>query len=185
MFPITIDDHITLRLLQDEDAPVFFDLTEKNRAYLEQWMPRIAENSSVETSRKVIRAFAGQWENNDGFKAGIFYGTVMAGLIGFKYVDWLNRKTEILYWLSEDHQGKGIVTRCTKKMIEIAFEVFKLNKVEITCAVGNERSAMIPKRLGFTLEGTSRDAEWNHDHFEDHYFFGLLKREWEKAKEGS
>ena len=42
-----------------------------------------------------------------------------------------------------------------------------LNRVEIRCAAGNAKSSAIPKRLGFKLEGTHRDAELVNGRYHD------------------
>jgi len=81
------------------------------------------------------------------------------GLIGFKDTDRRNRKTEIGYWLSEQYQKQGIVTKAVDKLCEFAFNTLGLNRVQIKCAVGNIPSKNIPKRLGFKLEGIERQGE--------------------------
>jgi ribosomal-protein-serine acetyltransferase len=45
----------------------------------------------------------------------------------------------------------------------------------IACGVENKRSQAIPQRLGFTHEGTARQAEWLYDHFVDHQIYSLLR----------
>lgn len=81
------------------------------------------------------------------------------GLIGFKDTDRTNKKTEIGYWLSEKYQKQGIITRSVEKLCDFAFNELGLNRVQIRCAVDNQRSKNIPQRLGFKFEGVERDGE--------------------------
>jgi ribosomal-protein-serine acetyltransferase len=45
-------------------------------------------------------------------------------------------------------------------------------------AVGNVRSAAIPRRLGFTEEGVLRQAERHRDGYKDNTVFSILADEW-------
>jgi ribosomal-protein-serine acetyltransferase len=49
-----------------------------------------------------------------------------------------------------------------------------LQKVDIRCASGNRRSRAIPERLGFTHEGTLRQAERVYEAWFDHEVYALL-----------
>ena len=74
------------------------------------------------------------------------------------------------------------MTKACRVLVGYAFRELRLNRVEIYCAVENQRSRRIPERLGFTEEGTHRQAEWVHDHFKDLVSYSMLAGEW-KAKE--
>jgi len=70
------------------------------------------------------------------------------------------------------------MTKACIAMIHHIFNDLHLNRVEIRCAVLNSKSRAIPERLGFSQEGTIREAEWLYDHFVDHIVYSLLAREW-------
>ena len=67
---------------------------------------------------------------------------------------------EIGYWTHKDTVGKGIATEASSAMIRVAFEIEKVERVEIMCAPQNLASASIPARLGFTHEATLKNAHW-------------------------
>ena len=108
-------------------------------------------------------------------KSTAFDKEEFAGLIGFKETDWVNKKTEIGYWLIEKMQGKGIITSCVTKLIKFAFQKLKLNRTQIKVAVGNSKSVAIPKRLGFTLEGIERAGEKHGQEYLNLKVYSLLK----------
>ena len=75
------------------------------------------------------------------------------------------------------------MTSASRALVDQAFNQAKLNRVEIRCAIGNERSRAIPSRLCFREEGLLRDAEWLYDHFVDHIVYAMLARDWAAAVE--
>ncbi len=61
---------------------------------------------------------------------------------------------EIGYWTHKKALGKGIATESTCAVIRVAFEIEKVDRVEIMVAPENSASASIPAKLGFTHEAT-------------------------------
>ncbi len=70
------------------------------------------------------------------------------------------------------------MTEAVRALVEHAFGEWQLNRVEIRVAVGNERSAAIPERLGFVREGVLRQAERHADGFKDNVVYSALASEW-------
>lgn len=178
MFHLKINDQIELKLLEKNDAKELFDVVDHERDYLREWLPWVDSMKHYTDYEPIIEMWLKQFTMHDGIQAGILHNNQLIGMIGFHGIDWTNKKTSIGYWLSEGYQGKGIVTEAVKAFIDIAFNEYKLNRIEIMCGVKNEKSKRIPERLGFTLEGTIRDAEYLYNHFHDCYLYSLLSREW-------
>lgn len=84
------------------------------------------------------------------------------------------------YWLGEKYQGKGIMTKACKALIQYCFEELNLERIEIRVATENIKSQAIPERLGFQKEGCLRNAEVLYDQYIDLYVYGLLKKEFNK-----
>lgn len=82
------------------------------------------------------------------------------------------------YWLVEKIQGKGIITICMQKLIKIGFNKLGMNRIQVKVACGNEKSAAIPKRLGFQFEGTEREGEFHHGKYLDLEVYSLLKSDY-------
>jgi ribosomal-protein-serine acetyltransferase len=108
----------------------------------------------------------------------VWYKHDFAGLIGFKDIDRINDKIEIGYWLIEKMTGKGIATAATRKMINLAFRNMNMNRIQIRCGVGNDKSAAIPRRLGFSFEGIERSGERHNRTYIDLEVYSLLRKEW-------
>jgi ribosomal-protein-serine acetyltransferase len=119
-----------------------------------------------------------QFADNQGFQATIVDDGRIVGGIGFHQLDWENRSTSIGYWIAEAAQRRGIVTRAVAALVDHAFKVWKLNRVEIQAATDNERSRAVPLRLGFTEEGVLRQTERVGDRFVDHVVYAMLAQDW-------
>lgn len=175
---IQINADLELRTIEERDAQQIFALTDTNRLYLRQWLPWVDGTRSVEDTSAFIRTLNIQRTSNGSFGCVILYRHQIAGTISFHLIDWSNRRVEIGYWLGATFQGKGLMTSACKAMVAYAFDEWQLNKVEIRCATANTQSCAIPQRLGFTLEGIIRQAEWLYDHYVDLKVFGILQTEW-------
>jgi len=168
-----------LRLLRGEDAPELHALVEANREYLARWLPWAAEQVLPGTERFIAETEK-QRARDDGFQACIAPEGPIVGVAGFHAIDWGNRRTSIGYWLSEDHQGRGLMTTAVRALVDHAFGEWDLHRLEIHCAPANRRSRAIPERLGFREEATLRETELVGDRYLDSVVYGLLADEWEK-----
>lgn len=182
MFRWQIDTDLELRLLEERHADTLFALVDENREYLRRWLPWVDANTSVEDSKAFIRSLLEKFARNGGIAVGIWYGGRLVGVIGFQTLDWTNRKVEIGYWLAEAFQGRRIMTRACRAMVDYAFRELELNRVEIRCAVENRRSRAIPERLGFTQEGILRQSVWLRDEPLDMVMYAMLAREWQEGR---
>ncbi len=178
MFSRRIEDELELKPVDERHAEELTALVRRDLAHLKPWMPWATERYSVEDAREFIRRQIRQYAEDMGFATLIFFRGRVAGSIGYNQIDWSNRKADIGYWLGSEFTGRGLMTKCCRALVEHAFRELRLNRVEIFCAVENQRSRRIPERLGFKEEGTHRQAEWVHDHFKDLVSYSMLAREW-------
>lgn len=174
----SINEEIDLKLLELEDAPALFGLVDANRNYLRKWLPWVDTNVVLEDSKAFIQSSQEQQKQNLGFQCGIWYRHQLVGIIGFHRIDWLNRNAEIGYWLSEAFQGKGIMTQSCRYIVDYAFTLLQLHRIQIRCATENKKSFAVIERLGFFKEGMTRQAEFLYDHYVDLYVFGMTADDW-------
>lgn len=175
---LNIDDNSELELINQGHADELFDLIEENREYLKQWLPWLDNNRYFQNTIDFIQISQIQYERNETIQFVLMYMGKVAGVVGYHRIDWLNRYTSIGYWIGEQYQGKGLVTKACARVLDYSFERIGLHRIEIRCATENLRSRAIPIRLGFKEEGLIRQAEWLYDHYVDHVIYGILESEW-------
>ena len=180
MFSYKVNEQIELELLQQHHKDELYELVDKNREHLRKWLLWVDKRQSAENFEPIIPIWLTNYANNDGFDAGIRYNGKLVGMIGLHCIDWKNKATSIGYFLSEDAQGRGIITKSIKSLTNYLFEEMDIHKIEIKCAVDNLKSISIPTRLGFAQEGIKRDGQLLYEHYEDLIIFSLLKSDWDK-----
>jgi len=179
MFIHKIDEDVSLKLIELNDAEKIYNLIDKSRSYLKEWLPWLDTSTKVEDTKEFIQGALKEYVENKSMTAVILYKEEIVGLVSFNSINWSNKTAYIGYWLGQEYQGRGIMTKAVRALTDYAFNQLKLNKVEIRAAVENKKSRYIPERLGFVKEGIIRQAEWLYDHFVDHIVYGILKDEWE------
>lgn len=156
---INVDIDIELKQLEQSDARAVFNVINKQRDYLGKWLPFVAFTKEISDTEKFVESVVNSNEDSFEYVFVIRKNKEFVGLIGFKDTDKLNRKTEIGYWLSEEYQKQGIVTKSVDKLCDFAFNTLGINRIQIKCALENIPSKKVPQRLAFKFEGIERQGE--------------------------
>jgi len=109
-------------------------------------------------------------------------GELMGGA-GLSNVDTHVGSAELGYWLGENYWRQGFMSEVVSALIDFAFEDLKLNRVIIPAYTPNMGSNGLAKKLGFTLEGTTRQSARTKStgKIHDTNHWGLLKGEWKNG----
>lgn len=167
-------DGFEMRAWREDDVAAALEIVLENREHLQTYMQWMTPDYSIEDAQRFL--FEGIKNRLDRQTLGLalLADGKLIGSTGFNRFDWKARVCEIGYWIDHRHEGKGIITKACKAMIDYAFDELEMNRVEIRCSAENTRSAAIPERLGFTKEGLLRQAEMINGRPHDFLIFGLL-----------
>lgn len=182
MIKIQIEDELYLKSLELRDSEDLLPLVDLNRAYLREWLPWLDMTRDIDEMLAFVDSSVRQQAAGLGFQSGIWHQNQIVGVIGYHHLEWANHSTCLGYWIAEQFQHRGIMTKSCRTLVDYAFEDWHLNRIEIRCAVGNVRSQAIPERLGFKPEGILREAEWLYDHTVDHVVYGMLRKDWKALR---
>ena len=173
-------ERLAIRCYQPSDVQLLADSVAENVDHLKPWMPWAhAEPEPFEVKVDRIKRFRGEFDLGEDFVYGIFNkeenrllgGTGLHTRIG-------DEQLEIGYWIHKDYANQGLVTESTAALVKVAFEMIHIHRLEIHCDPGNLASASIPRKLGFTHEGTLRAKTRFLDHWSDSMVWALLNTEY-------
>ncbi|MBK9926433.1 MAG: GNAT family N-acetyltransferase [Anaerolineales bacterium] len=171
---------LVVRCYKPSDARLLAESVTESVEHLKPWMPWAHnEPEPFEEKEKRMLRFRGNFDLHEDYVYGIFNPeeTKLIGGTGL-HTRLGDKEIEIGYWIHKDYVNKGLVTESTSALIQVAFEVIHLHRVEIHCDVRNLASASIPRKLGFTHEGTLRQKTPFLDHWNDSMVWGLLESEY-------
>ncbi len=173
-FWLRVDDEITLRLPTIGDAETLFALVDKNREHLREFLGWVDSSNEVADTRTFIQEGLPQWLQLQSLHLSILKNDLLVGAIGFHNIDFLNHSTSMGYWLDKEQEGKGIMMKCAKFLIDYGFNSLKLHRIEIRCAINNIRSQNIAQSLGFQKEGVLKDAIHHYGEYFDAVLYSLI-----------
>jgi len=175
---IFVDDHVRLELTAEKHSQQLFDVVNNNRTHLSKFLPWVDNIQSVEDFRAYIQNCELLFQQKKEVSFVIIHNEKPAGRIGLHHLNLQNRVAAIGYWLDKTAEGKGIIIKSCKTLINYGFQNLQLNRIEIKAATKNFKSQAIPEKLNFKKEGVLRQAELVNNEFLDLILYSMLSSEW-------
>ncbi len=174
---LKIDDDLILHQPQIDFAEALFALIHENRTYLSEFLPWVDTTITIEDTLNFLKDAIRFNQGGQQFHTIIIYQQKIIGAISLNSIYKAHQKAEIGYWLAENMQGKGIVTKAAQRLIHYSFQHLNLYRLVIKVNTQNFQSQKVAQRLGFTYEGTLRSDFCIRHQFVDIQIYGLLKSE--------
>ena len=173
---VRVDKNITLRIRTKCEAVILFGLIKENKKHLSKFLNWVNKTKDVTYIKDFISKKLKEFKNGEGCDMGIYFDGIMIGSGGYHKIDKRNNKAEIGYWISKEYEGRGIVTKVIKKILEIGKKKYKLHRIEIRMDVENKKSQAIPKRLGFHYDGTIKESVIINGEYRDMEIWSLINK---------
>lgn len=151
-------DGIELSALEPWQAIEFADHVEQWREHLAPWVPFGRTIVDVDSATELLQRYADSAARDGGRLYGIRMDGKLVGGTLYRIFDPASRVCEIGVWLSPEAQGRGLVTKAAQLMVDWAFDVRGMIRVEWQTMPHNERSIAVARRLGMTRDGVLRQA---------------------------
>jgi RimJ/RimL family protein N-acetyltransferase len=178
---------VVARAYRADDAEAVFEAVEESREHLRPWMDWVDEHRTLDDSRAFVARQAAEWLLRTDLTMGIWESATghYLGSTGYHRIHWEVPSLEIGYWVRVTAEGHGFVTEATALLTECAFAQLGANRLEIRCDARNVRSAAVPERLGYHLEGRLRnEARAPDGGLRDTLIFGMTRADWDGRSGG-
>jgi RimJ/RimL family protein N-acetyltransferase len=173
-------ERLVVRCYEPSDARLLMESVQESVEHLKPWMPWAHDEPlPFEQKLRGVKRFRGKFDLQDDYVYGIFNReeTKLVGGTGL-HTRVGDNQLEIGYWIHKDYINRGLVTESTAALVKVAFEIIHIHRLEIHCDPRNLASAAVPRKLGFTHEGTLRQKTPFLDRWSDSMVWGLLETEY-------
>ena len=149
-FPYLSGKLINLRKLTIDDATTIVNLMDYEIA---KYLYQVPYPYRIEDALNFIKSSYDDFKLHKAITFAIDYKykslLLLAGTIGIKDIDYVNKKADIGYWIGKQYQGKGITTECVKLIVNYAFDELKLEEILAYVFPDNNSSIRVLKKNGF------------------------------------
>lgn len=173
VFPKLETSCFILREVTEHDTNEIFEIYSDEEAVRYQ---QIKAMESIEQAQKSITNFLNSYKNKKFIRWCI--ADKVVGLITLHNFDNWNSKAEIGYMLNKKYWKQNIMSEAGLKIIEYAFEIIDLHRIEALVHPENIASNKLTIKLGFEKEGFKKSIAYNirTDEFEDRLIYGLINK---------
>src|SRR5215470_4420546 len=160
---------VTLRRYREDDADAVFAAVSESLDHLRPWMPWAA-GYTRQSAEEYLDGSVRSWEDGTEYNYAILAEGTLAGSVGLMARIGPGG-LEIGYWVHRAWTRRGLATASSAALVDQAFTLPGIERVQIVHDELNVASAGIPRKLGFTeierrpldhkpLAGTGMGVVW-------------------------
>ncbi len=142
---------VTLRRYREDDVGALLSAVTESLNHLRPWMPWAA-NYSRESAEEFVASSNQSWDDGTVYNYAITTGGALAGGVGLMARIGPGG-LEIGYWVHQAYTRRGLATAAAAALVEQAFRLPGVERVEIVHDELNVASGGVPRKLGFTQVG--------------------------------
>lgn len=156
-------------------AKLMFEAIDEDRTRLGSYLPWVTFTQSEKDTLNYLQMADDAWERHERFDYGLFRKSdgQYLGNVGVHMISWTHRKCEMGYWLTSKGEGEGYVSEAVVTLEQHLFSI-GFHRIEVRCSTENERSARVPERCGYQLEGTFTEDAIENGHYRSTRIFAKI-----------
>jgi ribosomal-protein-serine acetyltransferase len=143
---------VTLRRYRADDLDALTQAVDESEDHLRPWLPWVAGHSR-EAEAEFLAQTARDWASGAAYNYAVTTeGGVLVG--GCALMSRIGPGgLEIGYWVHRDWTRRGLATAASAALVDAAFRLPGVDRIEIVHDELNVASAGVPRKLGFTQIG--------------------------------
>jgi RimJ/RimL family protein N-acetyltransferase len=185
VYALPLGDDAALAPLEPWHAEEFLAHIDRARPLVDPWIPWATFSTDLASATAVLQRYADRQAGDTGRIYGIRLDGVLVGGVMFPRFDAASGVCEIGCWLEAAGQGRGLVTRACRALVDWAFTERAMSRIEWIASAGNTRSIAVARRLGMKREGVLRQYVSYRGERLDCEMWSLLAEEWPTSSSGS
>lgn len=132
---------------------------------------------SIDQAKQMIQSFKKTFMNHRGIRWGLILkeNEKFIGTVGLNNLVLHSKRAEIGYEIHPDFWRKGYTSEAILAVLDYSFNDLKLNRVGAVTFPANEPSNNLLIKLGFKLEGISRQYLYQNNKSHDAYVFSKIR----------
>ena len=171
--------NINIRTIKEADLNALFDFMndiDSQGEFLSAILTSITKLRSQYTENGFISDTSEQYLITN--KSDKIVGSIWA----FKSVPYFDA-IEVGYQIfAHESRSKGYASEALAIFHQYIFETKQINRIELRIATENESSKKVALKVGFSLEGTNKEAAYSKGKLHDMNIYAMLRREWSANK---
>jgi len=167
----------SIRAYEPEDAQALWEAARESVEEVFPWLPWCHAHYSMAEAVEWARSRAPLAAEGREYAFAIIGtdGRFLGGC-GLNQVNRLHGFANLGYWVRTSATRHGVATEAVRKVAHFAFRNTDLLRLEIVCALGNERSQRVAERAGAVREGVLRHRLLLHGQPVDAVMYSLVRR---------
>jgi ribosomal-protein-alanine N-acetyltransferase len=159
-----LENRERLRAFDPERPPFFYEES--------FWRGQLQQNQRDHLADRSLRLFIFRSTDPDRIIGNISFSNFVRGV---------GQYCTLGYSLGGDAEGQGLMGESLRAALAFAFRDLGFHRVEASYMPHNLRSGKLLRRLGFSVEGYSRDYVRIAGRWEDHVRTALINPDWRDA----
>ena len=167
--------NVSIRTIKEADLESFFDLLNDIDSQGE-FLPVSLTSEHKLRSQYLENGFVS--DTSEQYLITNWSEEIVGSIWAFKSVPYFDA-IEVGYQIFDhENRGKGYASEALAMFYQYIFETKQINRIELRIATENEPSEKVALKVGFTLEGTNREAAYSKGKLHDMKVYAMLRREW-------
>ncbi len=174
-------EHLCLKTPEHVEATAVLAYMKRNKAFFEPWMPTWHPHCLTETYWDFqLKKDTELLENKQQLKFWVYERVTdtVVGDVNFSNIVWgAFQSCYVGYKMDAQHNGKGWMTEALQAGIQQIFgNEWQLHRVEANIIPHNKGSIRVAEKVGFELEGRSKDYLKINGQWEDHMRYVMFNK---------
>lgn len=171
-------ENYSLRLLQQDDLDLYFEMVDRNRKRLANFFTGTVSRTATLEDTIIFLADVLNRAKEKTYFPYLLIDTETnrpAGFFDIKNIDWTVPKAELGCYIDEEYESKGISTKAFEIFIKHCFNYYGFKKLFLRTHYSNIGARRIAEKCGFEIEGTlRRDYKTTAGELVDLLYYGKL-----------